>query len=184
MAAASKAKVSSSGDVGGRVRSARRFAGMRSPAGSVGDGPAGGLQEHKLAYHVALIDGDATVVPRGAYLVDAAHQVIKNPAYEGLAYEAAGQLRSYFHFRAPASERAQMALEKPGIVRAGDFLDPITEDKPAGTFSLYYDPSHTMAIIRSFYWPGSYSYHVIGTGQYGSVYMGDGLPNTDIQFML
>ena len=79
-------------------------------------------EEHKLAYHVALIDGDATVVPRGAYLVDAAHQVIKNPAYEGLAYEAAGQLRSYFHFRAPKSERAQKALEKPGVVRAGDFL--------------------------------------------------------------
>ncbi|KAH8071240.1 hypothetical protein JL721_4678 [Aureococcus anophagefferens] len=106
-------------------------------------------EEHKLAYHVALIDGDATVVPRGAYLVDAAHQVIKNPAYEGLAYEAAGQLRSYFHFRAPKSERAQKALEKPGVVRAGDFLDPIADDVPAGTFSLYYDPSNTMAIIRS-----------------------------------
>jgi radial spoke head protein 9 len=141
-------------------------------------------EEHKLAYHVALIDGDATVVPRGAYLVDAAHQVIKNPAYEGLAYEAAGQLRSYFHFRAPKSERAQKALEKPGVVRAGDFLDPIADDVPAGTFSLYYDPSNTMAIIRSFYWPGAYFYHQIGTGNYGSVYMGDGLPNTDIQFML
>ncbi|KAH8045834.1 hypothetical protein JL722_13990 [Aureococcus anophagefferens] len=118
-------------------------------------------EEHKLAYHV-----------------------IKNPAYEGLAYEAAGQLRSYFHFRAPKSERAQKALEKPGVVRSGDFLDPIADDVPAGTFSLYYDPSNTMAIIRSFYWPGAYFYHQIGTGNYGSVYMGDGLPNTDIQFML
>ena len=141
-------------------------------------------EEHKLAYHVALIDKDVTITPRGAYLVDAAHQVIKNKAYEGLTYEGAGQLRSYFHFRPPLSERAQKALEKPGIVRAGDFLDPISEDAPAGTFSLYYDPSNTTAIIRSFYWPGAYFYHAIGTGTYGNVYMGDGLPNTDIQFML
>lgn len=141
-------------------------------------------EEHRLAYVVGVIDHDVSVVPRGAYLVDASHQVIKNRSYDGLSYEAAGQLRSYFHFRAPESEQCMKALEKPGIVRAGDFLDPIDADKPTGTFSLYYSASNTMAIIRSFYWPGSYSFHAIGTSDYGSVYIGDGLPNVDIQFML
>ena len=82
------------------------------------------------------------------------------------------------------SPHAQKALEKPGIVRAGDFLDPVEADKPAGCFSLYYSPEKTTAVIRSFYWPGSYFYHEISTGTYRSVYMGTGLPNVDIQFML
>lgn len=141
-------------------------------------------EEHRLAYVVQLIDHDTAVVPRGAYLVDAAHQVIKNTSYEGLSYEAAGQLRSYHHFRAPESDLCMMALEKPGIVRAAGFLDPIEADKPPGCFSLYYAASNTTAIIRSFYWPGAFFYHVIGTGKYGSVYIGDGIPNVDIQFML
>ena len=41
-----------------------------------------------------------------------------------------------------------------------------------------------MAILRSFYWPGSYFCHKINTSAYVSVYFGDGLPNDDIQFML
>ena len=64
-------------------------------------------EEHRLAFHVALIAKDVTIVPRGAYIVDATHQVIKNKSFEGLSYEAAGQLRSYFHFRsADAVSRA------------------------------------------------------------------------------
>ena len=123
-------------------------------------------------------------MPRGAWLVDATHQVVKNKAYEGLSHEAAGQLRSYFHFRAPLSERAQMALEKPGIVRPGDFLDPIAEDGPPGTWGVQYDATNELACVRSFYWPGSYFCHEIDTGNFVSVYFGDGLPNDDIQFML
>ena len=98
--------------------------------------------------------------------------------------------------RAPESEHCMKALEKPGIVRAGEFLDPIEADKrvlkllisasnrPMGCFSLKYSPCNTLAIVRSFYWPGSYFYHSIGTGAYGSFYYGNGLPNVDIQFML
>jgi radial spoke head protein 9 len=141
-------------------------------------------EEHRLAFAVDSIDHDVSVAPRGAYLVDASHQVVVNRAYDGLSYEAAGQLRSYFHLRLPESARAQAALEKPGIVRASDFLDPVADDKPAGSWSLSYDPSHTMAILRSFYWPGYYFYAVIGTGEFGGVYIGNGQPNVDIQFML
>lgn len=141
-------------------------------------------EEHRLAFVVSLIDHDVAIVPRGAYMVDAAHQVVKSKVYEGLSFEAAGQLRNYYHFRAPESEHCTKALEKPGVVRPGDFLDPLEADLPKGCFSLVYSTSKTVAVLRSFYWPGSFFYHVIASSEYGSVYFGDGMPNLDIQFML
>mmetsp|Transcript_58715 Transcript_58715/g.110767 ORF Transcript_58715/g.110767 Transcript_58715/m.110767 type:complete len:196 (-) Transcript_58715:272-859(-) len=139
---------------------------------------------HRLAFAVSQIDHDASAVPRGAFVVDASHAVGKNKSYEGLSYEAAGKLGSYFHFRSPESARAMASLAKPGIVRPGDFMDPCSEDQPAGVWSVCYDPSNTVSIVRNFYWPGYFFYHIIGTPEYGGVYFGDGLPNVDIAFML
>jgi hypothetical protein len=139
---------------------------------------------HRLAYAVQMIERDVAIAPKGAYLVDASHQVVENKTYAGLSYEASGMLRSYFHLRPPTSARAMASLEKPGIVRATDFLDPIADDKPAGCWSLAFDPSNTVAILRSFYWPGYFFYSVVGSGDYGGVYVGNGKPNVDIQFML
>lgn len=139
---------------------------------------------HRLAYAVQMIERDVAIAPKGAYLVDASHQVVENKTYAGLSYEASGMLRSYFHLRPPTSARAMASLEKPGIVRATDFLDPVEADTPAGCWGLAFDPSNTVAILRSFYWPGYYFYSVVGAGDYGGVYIGNGKPNVDIQFML
>ena len=123
--------------------------------------------------HLRSIDHDAAVLPKGAFIVDASHAVSKNKAYPGLSYEAAGNMANYFHFRKPESARASAGLEKPGIVRAGDFMDPIAEDSPAGVWSLSYDTSSQIACLRSFYWPGYFFYHVIESPEYGGVYFGD-----------
>lgn len=139
---------------------------------------------HRLAYMVAKIDKDVAVVPKGAYQVDAAHQVVPAAAYAGLPYAAAGELRNYFHLRAPESARAKAALAKPGLVRESDFMDPLTADQPSGAWSLTYDPSHTLATLRSFYWPGYFFFSKVGKGEFGGVYVGDGLPNLDLAFML
>jgi radial spoke head protein 9 len=139
---------------------------------------------HRLSFVVATIDHDAAVVPRGALVVDASHGIGKNPAYGGLGFEAAGALANYYHFRAPESARAKACLAKPGIVRPSDFLDPCAEDQPAGVWALSYDPSATTAVLRNFYWPGFFFFHVMGTPEYGGVYFGDGLANLDLAFML
>lgn len=142
-------------------------------------------EEHRLAYHVRLIDHDTCVVPVGAFLVDATHRVVENQSYQGLSYEAAGQLKSYLHFRDPESNLARKALEKTtGIVRPADFLDNISNDTPDTVISITYSPDNTTAILRNFYWPGAFAFHVINTHNFGSVYFGDGCPNLDLQFML
>jgi hypothetical protein len=141
-------------------------------------------EEHKLAYHVSVIDNEVSIIPKGAWICDATHQVIKNVTNCGLTHEAAGSLRNYLHFRYPENDRSKQALVKPGVVRHGDFLDNLEDDQPKGCWGVHYDPTAKYSIVRSFYWPGSYFCHEIKTGNYVSVYFGDGLPNNDILFML
>lgn len=136
-------------------------------------------EEHRLARHVAAIDFDASVVPLGAYTVDSSHRVVKNVNFQGLTYEAAGSLKNFYHFRRPLTEAAQSALQKVGLVRASDFLDPIHQ-----FVSLNYAPDKTHVVMKHFYWPGAtFTYH-IDTGRYSTVYEGDGIPNQDLPFML
>jgi radial spoke head protein 9 len=141
-------------------------------------------EEHKLAYHVSVIDNEVSIIPKGAWICDATHQVIRNVTNCGLTHEAAGSLRNYLHFRYPENDRSKQALVKPGVVRHGDFLDNLEDDQPKGCWGVHYDPTAKYSIVRSFYWPGSYFCHEIKTGNYVSVYFGDGLPNEDILFML
>ena len=93
-------------------------------------------------------------------------------------------MRNYLHFRYPENDRSKQALVKPGVVRHGDFLDNLEDDAPKGCWGVHYSPDAKYSIVRSFYWPGSYFCHEIKTGNYVSVYFGDGLPNEDILFML
>jgi len=139
---------------------------------------------HRLAATVAVIDRDAAVLPRGAFVVDASHTVGKNKGFEGLTYEAAGTLANYYHFRSPLSSRAKAALAKPGLVRPSDFMDPCSEDSPKGVWALSYDPSGTQIALRNLYWTGYFFFHVVDSPDYGGVYFGDGLPNLDLAFML
>ncbi|CAM9172444.1 unnamed protein product [Phaeothamnion confervicola] len=141
-------------------------------------------EEHRLAYIVAQIDREVAVVPRGAWVVDGARRVRPKRPFEGLSAEAAASLRGYRHFRPPQGAQAVAALERKGLVRADDFLDALEEDRPAGIWSVFIEPSGSVAGLRSRLWPGFYFFHEIGTPEYGGVYFGTGLRNTDLAFML
>ena len=139
---------------------------------------------HRLANTIIDIDHDVAVIPKGAFMADAAHQIIKNKAYDGLSYAAAGDLRSYLHFRKAESPLAVAALEKPGLPSAEAVFDQITNDKPKGAWNVNYDSSSSSAYLRSTYWPGYFMYQTIGCGEYGGVYFGNGQPNRDLAFAL
>ncbi|CAM9238933.1 unnamed protein product [Ectocarpus sp. 13 AM-2016] len=142
------------------------------------------LEMHRLAFIVKTIDWAVAVVPKGALLVEASRKIRPHRNFEGLSVEAAKDLRNYFHFRNPESIEAIAALTKKGLVRDADFLDPIAADKPPGCWTLSMNPSASCSILRSLAWPGYFFFHEAETGDYGGAYFGDGLPNTDLQFML
>eukprot|EP00611_Tribonema_gayanum_P031884 TRINITY_DN9339_c0_g1_i1.p1 TRINITY_DN9339_c0_g1~~TRINITY_DN9339_c0_g1_i1.p1 ORF type:complete len:308 (-),score=61.32 TRINITY_DN9339_c0_g1_i1:89-937(-) len=139
---------------------------------------------HRLAYTVAQIDHDVTVTPKGAMLMEASRRVVPNRYFEGLSYEAAGNIRNYFHCRGPETPAAAAALTRKGLVSDTDFLDPLAGDRPQGVWSLTRDTTNTMACLRSLAWPGYFFFTQIGSGEHGGVYFGTGLPNTDLAFML
>jgi radial spoke head protein 9 len=139
---------------------------------------------HRLSYTVGLIDHDVSIVPVGSFIADAAKQIIKNKSFEGLSYGAAGALRSYVHFRKAESPIAIASVEKPGLSRPGDIFDSITDDKPAGAWSVNYSSSNTSSYLRSMYWPGYFFFQTVGKPEYGGVYFGNGIPNKDLAFGL
>eukprot|EP00968_Pinguiococcus_pyrenoidosus_P016321 scaffold1557_cov246-Pinguiococcus_pyrenoidosus.AAC.15 len=141
-------------------------------------------EHHRLAYVVSRIDHDVAVVPRGAFVLDALHRVLPARSFDGLSYEAAGMKRNYFHFRMPESPKAIATMAKEGLVRSTDFLDPIAADKPDEIWSLVYDESKTMALLQSHYWPGYTFYHEMDSGNYGGAYIGYGIENKDVAFMV
>lgn len=141
-------------------------------------------EAHRLAHTVSLIQHDTGVVPKGAYVVTPTHHIVADSHYAGLNATEAGSLSSYVHFR-PAEHPARAhALYKPGAVPNADFLDPVSEDKPAGCWTLRMDLGRGQVEVRSLTWPGYYFFHNVQSPKYGAVYVGDGRPNVDLHFAM
>lgn len=64
------------------------------------------------------------------------------------------------------------------------FLDSLSADVPNKCWSVLSDVTKSVAIVRSQLWPGYYAYHRSNTNIFGGVYIGDGLRNNDLAFML
>jgi radial spoke head protein 9 len=75
-------------------------------------------------------------------------------------------------------------LDKDDAVLHSDILDPIERDTPSGCWSLQFNGNATGVVVRSLLWPGYYSYNALNCKQFGSVYVGDGIKNSDLPFML
>jgi len=65
-----------------------------------------------------------------------------------------------------------------------DFLDPISDDLPIGSWSLQSDNSKTQITLRSLLWPGFVAYHRANSPIFGYAYFGNGIRNDDLPFLL
>ncbi|RXM27044.1 Radial spoke head protein 9-like [Acipenser ruthenus] len=92
-------------------------------------------EEQRLAAAISLIDKEAAVVPRGAY--------IKTPH---------------------------------GLVHTNRSFE--------GSWSLQFEKCSSVLVLRSLLWCGLTFYHIPMTPQHGYIYMGTGLKNIDLPFML
>jgi len=139
---------------------------------------------HRLAFVVEQIDSETAVVPRGAFIVSATHQVLRNTAFTGLTRVEAGDLGNFFHFRRASGLEAQSALQKEGLVKSTDFLDSVQDDSPAGCWVLRVDSGRAEATLRSLKWPGYFFSTGIKSPEWAGAYFGDGQENHDLAFML
>lgn len=140
-------------------------------------------EEERVAYVVARIDNASSVVPRGALLLTANDEVVRNPSFAGLSGDSASDLTNYMHLRTVQYTKGIAKLGS-GASENMDFLEPVSEDVPRGCWSAVMSPTEQAFTLRHLVWPGAMFFHVIGTPLYGNCYFGDGLPNPDVAFML
>ncbi|MBN3322303.1 RSPH9 protein, partial [Atractosteus spatula] len=141
-------------------------------------------EEKRLAATIYIIDKEVSVVPRGAFIKTPHGHVTSNRSFEGLSVTEAGKISNYFHFSEPVNLKKKSLLEKADLDPSIDFLDSIEEDIPKGSWSLQFEKGHSVVVLRNLLWLGLTFYHVPMTPQHGYIYMGTGLKNMDLPFML
>ncbi|XP_061566414.1 radial spoke head protein 9 homolog [Cololabis saira] len=133
-------------------------------------------EEKRLAVTVHCIDEDVSVVPRGAFIRRPNGLVQINRSFGGLSDSEAHRLENFVHFSKPKGFKKS--------IPAADFLDTIDDDIPKGSWSLQFEGVGKVCVLRSLLWLGLTFYHVPMTPQHGYIYMGDGIKNVDLPFML
>jgi len=105
-------------------------------------------------------------------------------ARTGLSHSMSSSLKSFFHFRQPVTLKSIGALERKGLVKATDFLDPIAGDLPFGCWSMKQNASKTCVTLSSLRFPGFHFFSRINSSSFGGAYFGNGIENTDLIFMI
>lgn len=146
--------------------------------------PKNFVELDRLAYVIRAIDHDCSIVPQGAFRMTPSHELTRNKAFEGLTGSMAKDMKNYLHFRNVQQSEKREQLDRDDALFTYDFLDAIEKDKPSGCWSLQVDPSGTLATLRNFLWPGYFAFHLANTQRFGGIYIGDGIKNSDLPFML
>merc|ERR1712100_721358 len=101
-----------------------------------------------------------------------------------MGHGEASSLENFYHFRQPTSLKSKSALERKGLVKATDFLDPIAGDLPFGCWAAKQNASKTCVTLSSLRYPGYHFFSRINSSSYGGAYFGNGIENTDLIFMI
>lgn len=137
----------------------------------------------RLNYVVHAIENDCQIAPIGAFKMTSEHQVRRNEAFKGLDAGAALQLSSYQHFRNVQTAEKKKALDAAGIAFTHDFLESIADDKPHRCWNFQQNLNGKTVLGRSLLWPGYNFYTNVNSNKFGSIYIGEGLKNLELQFM-
>jgi radial spoke head protein 9 len=141
-------------------------------------------EEVRLAAVVARINTACSVVPRGAFAIDQADAVRRNPGFEGLSGRDALNLSFYQHLRAPEVVPKKTLHERHAANLVFDFLDRLDEDDPRGQWALRPARNGARVEVRSLLWPGYTAWHVPETQKFGAVYNGTGQEAADMGLMI
>lgn len=104
------------------------------------------------------------VVPVGAFVENSENNVIPNLSFRGIKFPE--KLESYIHFVPGPSANAVLSKD------------------PRGTWTVRYDELLGRAMVRSLVWLGYTFYFDSRTLNFGGMYVGTGVRNNDLIFML
>lgn len=117
----------------------------------------------RLRVMVNSIAKATSVLPKGCKVLDAQNRLVTNKLWEGADYP--DKLESYVH--------------RNDLPDAKSLADDVR-----GTWSIQYDAFRGVANLRSLLYPGFFFYYDVRAATWGSLYVGDGVKNNDLVFML
>jgi radial spoke head protein 9 len=139
---------------------------------------------NRLSHVVHSIENNCAVVPRGSYKFTPLKETVRNEGFKGLNRDNAFALGSWQHFH-PASQHDKVSImQRDEAVYNNGFLDEIVADYPRSCWSLVRDCTESVANLRNNLWAGYYAFHRLNTPIYGSLYIGNGIRNNDLPFMV
>lgn len=148
------------------------------------EGKKGITELDRLSYLVYVVERECQAIPLGAVKMTPIHEVRRNEGFKGLRGPAAFSLESYVHFRPVLSKEKRDLIDRDDGIFNHQFLDSLASDTLKGAWTVQKDTTEGVAIIRNKLWPGYYAYHRANSAIYGSLYIGNGLRNNDLPFML
>jgi hypothetical protein len=60
----------------------------------------------------------------------------------------------------------------------------VESDEPRGCWSLQLCERKETSVLRSLTWPGFQFFHCLNTNKFGNCYIGDGLKNQEVHFII
>lgn len=141
-------------------------------------------EELKLSYMIRQIDYDTSIVPEGALRLIPEHELRLNKTFKGLKPEELKNKNKFLHFRPIVDEKKREYIEQDEAIEHFDILDSIETDVMKGSWSIQLDPTKTICNVRSLLWPGYYCVHKANTKIFCSIYIGNGIQNSELAFMI
>lgn len=72
-------------------------------------------------------------------------------------------------------------IEKADCIFKFDFLDPIQNPT---LWSIQTNTTEDLVTVRSFQWQGYLAYHFLNRKEFGGIYFGQAMQNTDVSFFV
>lgn len=158
---------------------------LRAGSFQPGDIPQCGVTElDRLAFVVHSIEYECQIVPVGSYKRTPVSDIHKNEAFRGLKADEAVKLSSYMHFRKCEQKAKVDQTNRQDDIYVADFLDNANEVEGKELWTVGRDVTQTTACLRSRRWPGYYAFHRCNTPVFGGFYLGNGMKNCDLEFMV
>ena len=127
---------------------------------------------------------DHQCYPKGAIKFTPAQKTEWNEAFSGLSLEDAKKVENWQIMRKPTKKEILDLHARGEAVYNPDGMENVSDDFPIKSWSIQNDATGTVVTIKSHLWPGQYSYHKCNTDIVGCVYMGDGIRNNNLPFMV
>ena len=127
------------------------------------------------------------MVPKGKLKYTPAQKFETNEAFCGLSKEDSFKFENWqFTRKAQGVKKSEIEdiFARGEAVYNSDCLETVAHELPKKSWSIQKDTTGTVATLKSHLWPGLYAYHRCNTNFSGCLYMGDGIRNDNLPFMV